>query len=149
MEPTGKKRILSREVLTYAVFGLLTTVVNYIVFGLMLKVLGEGSALIANAIAFAAAVLFAFLTNKPFVFKSKCWKIRVVCREFVVFVSSRLATFGVEELGLYFCQDHFNMDKWTFLGIDGLIYAKLGLSLLTVILNYIFGKFLVFRKPRP
>jgi putative flippase GtrA len=63
------KKILNRETILYIVFGVATTVVNYIVFHLLYNVLWQQrSSLIANAAAFAAAVIFAFVVNKTFVF---------------------------------------------------------------------------------
>lgn len=140
------KKVLSREFLVYLTFGLLTTAVNYVVFTVMLEALGGGLALVANAIAFVAAVLVAFLTNKPFVFKSKSWHWKVVAKEFLTFLGSRLATFCIEEAGLFICQNALDMDRWKLLGLSGLVYAKLGLSVIVVLLNYVISKWLVFRK---
>ncbi len=140
------KRLLSGQFLIYLVFGLLTTAVNYVVFTVMLELMGGDLALVANAIAFVAAVLVAFLTNKPFVFKSRCWHWKVVSQELVTFVGSRLITFGIEEAGLLLCQRVLRMDQWRLLGFSGLVYAKLVLSSIIVLLNYIISKWLVFRK---
>jgi len=102
--------------------------------------------LIVNAIAFVAAVSVAFLTNKPFVFQSHDWHWKVVSRELFTFVGSRILTFALEEVGLFFCQRVFRMDTWELLDLNGLVYAKLALSLLIVLLNYAISKWLVFRK---
>lgn len=146
MESKLLKKILSRDFLIYLVFGVLTTAVNYLVFTAMLSVLGQSMALVVNAIAFIAAVLVAFLTNKPFVFHSNNWHWKVVIREFSTFVGSRLVTFGIEEVGLWIYQMLPGMDQWSFLGLSGLLYAKLVLSVIVVLLNYIISKWLVFRK---
>ena len=140
------RKVLTREFLVYLIFGILTTAVNYVVFTIMLETLGGDLALVANAIAFVAAVLVAFLTNKPFVFKSRCWHWKVVTQELLSFVGSRLATFSIEEAGLFLCQNVLDMDRWRLLGLSGLVYAKLGLSVIVVLLNYIISKWLVFRK---
>ena len=140
------KRLLTHEFLVYLFFGVLTTVVNYVVYIGMLYILGDGSALIANAIAFVAAVVFAYVTNKPFVFASKSWKWDVVARELVTFFGSRLATFAMEELGLFICQDVAHMGDMTVLGLNGMIAAKVVLSIVVALLNYVLSKFLVFKK---
>ena len=140
------QKLKNREVLFYIIFGLLTTVVNYAVFTWMYTWMGDGSAPAANAVAFGASVLFSFFTNKPFVFKSHNWAPGVVLRELMAFIGSRLFSFGIEELGIFICQDLLHMGTTSLWGIDGLIYVKVGLSLFTVVLNYISSKLLVFRK---
>ena len=66
-------RMFTREVLTYLLFGVLTTVVNYVVFWLTLRLGGEELVLVANALAFVASVIFAYVTNKIFFFFCKSW----------------------------------------------------------------------------
>ena len=85
----GLKKFLNRETVLYLVFGAATTVVNYAVFWLVYRLLwgGEGS-LYANAAAFAAAVVFAFVVNKCFVFESKSWALSVLVREIPAFVAA-------------------------------------------------------------
>ncbi len=139
------KKCTSPEFLIYLLFGVLTTAVNYVVFGIFLHILGDGSALLANAIAFVAAVTFAFLTNKPFVFKSKSWAWQVVSKELATFLGARITTFLLEEAGLFLCQDILHMDKIAVLGINGLLIAKLMLAVVVVLVNYILSKFIVFR----
>ena len=68
------------EVLIYLVFGVLTTVVNYVIYLPVYNILGLSAAL-SNAIAWVGAVAFAYLTNKPFVFKSHDWSMKTVVPE--------------------------------------------------------------------
>ena len=146
MKEQRLKKVVSREFLVYMVFGILTTVVNWGVYHVMLELMGGSMVLIVNAIAFVAAVSVAFLTNKPFVFQSHDWHWKVVSRELFTFVGSRILTFALEEVGLFLCQRVFRMDTWELLDLNGLVYAKLALSLLIVLLNYAISKWLVFRK---
>ena len=124
------------DILAYLVFGVLTTVVNYLVYLPCYNLL-EMSAAVSNVIAWAVAVAFAYLTNKPFVFRSHDWSARTVVPELTKFVGSRIAS-GALETGIIF----LTVD---LLGWNGNI-MKLVTSVLVVILNYIGSKLLVFRK---
>ena len=124
------------NVVAYLVFGVLTTAVNYLVYLPCYNVLGL-SAAVSNAIAWVAAVAFAYLTNKPLVFKSHDWSAKTVLPELAKFVVCRIGS-GVLETGLLLvCVD--------WLGWDGNV-MKLASSVLVVILNYIGSKLVVFRQ---
>lgn len=125
-----------RSILIYIIFGVLTTAVNYLVYIPCLNLLGL-SASVSNIIAWCVAVLFAFLTNKPFVFESKDWSVKTVVPEFTKFVGTRVASGLVETLILLVTVD--------LLGWNGNIW-KLVTNVIVVILNYIGSKLLVFRK---
>ena len=124
------------EVLIYLVFGVLTTVVNYAIYLPVYNILGL-SAAFSNAIAWVGAVVFAYLTNKPFVFKSHDWSMKTVVPELTKFVGCRVASGAAETVVLLLTVDmlHWNGNLWKFLT-----------SVLVVILNYIASKLLVFRK---
>lgn len=124
------------EVLIYLVFGVLTTVVNYAIYLPVYNILGLSAAL-SNAIAWVGAVVFAYLTNKPFVFKSHDWSMKTVVPELTKFVGCRVASGAAETVILLLTVDmlHWNGNLW-----------KLLTSVLVVILNYIASKLLVFRK---
>ena len=145
------KNFLNRETVSYLIFGVLTTVVNYVVFHLCYTAMGAKGSVVANAIAFVAAVIFAFVVNKLFVFESKSWAMEVLRREIPPFLASRIASFGIEELGLFLSEGvlHWNQVTVLTLGetvIDGVTVTKLVLSVIVVLLNYLFCKWLVFRK---
>ncbi len=124
------------DVFTYLVFGVLTTIVNYLVYIPVYNFLGF-SAAVSNVIAWFVAVAFAYVTNKPFVFKSHDWSAKVVVPELTKFVSCRIASGAAETLILLITVDilNWNGNLW-----------KLVTSVLVVILNYFASKFLVFRK---
>lgn len=146
------KKLLNRETVSYLIFGVLTTVVNYVVFHLVyVTVLGGQYSVVANAVAFVAAVIFAFVVNKLFVFESKSWALAVLKKEIPPFVASRVASFGIEELGLLISEGLLHWNEVTVLtlgatSIDGVTLAKLALSVIVVILNYVFCKWFVFQK---
>ncbi len=124
------------DILSYLFFGVLTTVVNYIVYLPLFNMLHWPAAL-CNVIAWVAAVAFAYLTNKPFVFKSHDWSREVVVPELTKFVSCRV-TSGIMETGIILV----TVDLF---GWNGNLW-KLVTSVLVVVLNYVFSKWIVFRK---
>ena len=124
-----------RDIAAYIAFGLLTTTVNYLVFFFSRETL-KMSATTSNIAAWIVAVLFAFLTNKPFVFKSKSWSRKVVIPEFVKFVTCRIGSGIMETVFLFVTVDCIN---W-----DGTI-LKLIASGFVMVLNYILGKCVAFK----
>ncbi len=146
------KKLLNRETILYLVFGVATTVVNYIVFWLVYDVaLGKQRSLAANTVAFIAAVVFAFVVNKMYVFESKSWGMEALKKEIPSFLASRIGSFLIEEAGLFLCEGVLNLNGvilFNVMGmeVDGITTAKLALSVVVVILNYVFCKFFVFKK---
>ena len=124
------------DMVSYLFFGVLTTAVNYLVY-LPLYNLAGISAAVSNIIAWVAAVVFAYVTNKPFVFKSHDWSMKTVLPELGKFVGCRAASGGLETVLILLTVD--------ILGWNGNIW-KLIISVLVVILNYVSSKLLVFRK---
>lgn len=135
----GKLRILIRkyyDILVYLFFGVLTTLVNYIVYLPCYNLL-HLSAAVSNAIAWVVAVAFAYLTNKPFVFRSYDWSAKTVVPELTKFVGSRVASGALETAIIFVTVD---LLQW-----NGNV-MKLITSVLVVILNYVASKLLVFKK---
>ena len=124
------------EIISYLIFGGLTTVVDTLV-GLPLHYWLHWSATASNAAAWVAAVAFAFLTNKPFVFKSHDWRAKTVFPELGKFVGSRIVSFLIAEAFMAITVDWL---KWDYL------LMKIIVSVVVVVLNYIGSKLLVFRK---
>ena len=124
------------DVLVYLVFGVLTTLVDWLVYLPCYNFLLLSSA-VSNVLAWAAAVAFAYVTNKPFVFHSHDWSARTVIPELTKFIGTRLGSGGLETLVLLVFVDLLqgNGNAW-----------KLLTSVLVVALNYIGSKLLVFRK---
>ena len=124
------------DVLSYLFFGVLTTVVNYLIYLPVYNFCGLSAAL-SNMIAWVGAVIFAFLTNKPFVFRSHDWSAKTVVPELTKFVSCRVASGVLETVILFLAVDCMN---W-----NGNIW-KLVTQVLVIIINYVGSKLLVFRK---
>ena len=131
-----------REVLLYLIFGGLTTLVNYAALWLFYDVLGirKGKALGANALAWVVAVLFAFVTNKLLVFASKSTDRATVTRETVSFFLARLFSLGLETAVLWLGDNQLGINTWI---------VKLAASVIVVAMNYIFSKWLIFKKAEP
>lgn len=136
-----------RELIVYVFFGVLTTVVNWVIYTLLTTVLGmtsypEGSAsyvLIgnaANAVAWIVSVLFAFFTNKRYVFKSEKTRENGAWKEFGLFVSARVLSYLLFDLGLYTLCLFFLPHQ-----VD-----KLLMNVLVVIFNYVASKLVIFKK---
>ena len=121
-----------REVLLYLFFGALTTAVSWGSFYLFHYPIGW-NAHIANLLSWVAAVLFAFLTNRTWVFSTK----GNVLREMLLFFAARLTTLGVEEV--------FLLVFTTLLEKEAMPVKIMG-NLLVLTLNYVFSKLIVFRK---
>ena len=124
------------DMVSYLFFGVLTTAVNYLVYLPLYNLLGI-SAAVSNIIAWVAAGAFAYVTNKPFVFKSHDWSMKTVLPELGKFIGCRAASGGLETVLILLTVD--------ILGWNGNIW-KLIISVLVVILNYVSSKLLVFRK---
>ncbi|WP_054721797.1 GtrA family protein [Lacticaseibacillus nasuensis] len=122
------------DVFTYVFFGGWTTVVNIVVFAIATK-LGL-SWIIANFLAWLLSVLFAFITNKLWVFHSHVPDFAALMAEIVLFFGARIVSLGID----YGCM---------FLFIDGLHLSNLVAKVLTqvviVVANYAFSKFIIFR----
>ena len=125
-----------RGLILYGVFGALTTAINIAAYALCYRVLGVPN-VPSNIVAWIVAVLFAFITNKLYVFESKSLERGTVLRELTTFVTARLAT-GLMDLAIM------------FVGVDVLhgpdLLIKVGSNVLVIILNYVLSKLVVFRK---
>ena len=124
-----------KEVISYLFFGVLTTVVNFVVYfactdGLHINYLA------ATAVSWVAAVLFAYVTNRKWVFESKVSGFMPILREMAVFVGCRVFS-GVMDMGIMF----ISVDM---IGFSDRI-AKFITQVAVVVLNYIFSKIIIFR----
>lgn len=125
-----------QSILSYLFFGALTTAVNFLVYFPMFNWL-RMSAFLSNIIAWAAAVCFAFFTNKPFVFSSHDWSAKTVMDEALKFVGCRLGSGLFETVTLWLLVD--------VLAWNGNL-MKVIVSIFVVVLNYIFSKWIVFKR---
>lgn len=129
-----------QEIIRYLIFGVGTTVVNWLVYTLCVTLLHLDITL-SNAIAWVVSVLFAFVTNKLWVFQSDS-KNKDLIKEIALFFSARMAT-GVLEIFLPSILVSIGLNQSLF-GIPGFA-AKMTVTVLVIILNYIFSKKVVFK----
>lgn len=129
-----------KEIILYVIFGGLTTVVNWVTYSLFVSFC---SITVSNVFAWIFAVVFAYITNKIFVFEQKSWKPSIAFFEFTKFVPSRVLTGVIEIVGVDILV-YLGLNQ-TVLGVRGMV-AKVTVSIVVVILNYVFSKLIVFNK---
>lgn len=139
------KKIFLSEIFLYLYMGVLTTVVNIISYEIIRKSLSSKiqdtnlAWKIAEVVAFVIAVVFAFITNKIFVFKSFSINPAKVFSELGMFFGARAITEGINFFIMWLMIDQNNMDEFL---------SKLLASAVVIILNYIFSKFIIFKKKK-
>ena len=120
----------------YLFFGGCTTLVNIAVYGICAHVADLSTAL-STAIAWVASVLFAYLTNRSWVFESRAHTASDLLREAWSFLLCRLATFGLDLAVMYLCVDRFGLPDMP---------VKVLSNVLVIILNYAASKLIIFSK---
>lgn len=129
-------KLCNRETITYLIFGVLTTAINYGIYHLMYK-FTELEPVVYNIVAWTVAVIFAFFTNKVVVFQSKEFKPSTLIKEFLPFIGARIFSFLVEEAFLALTVNLMGMHP---------LLSKVIICVVVVIMNYFFSKFLIFKK---
>ena len=129
------KKVVNRETITYGIFGILTTIVNFVSYEGLYR-LGMTN-LTANWMAWVIAVTFAYIVNKWSVFRSRSSTVRAELTKMGKFYGARLVSLGVEQLGMFIFVDKLGIYRWLVKG---------ALSVIVIILNYIFSKLYIFGK---
>ena len=141
-----------KELITYGFFGVLTTLVNLAVFRLCSIAVGDEYYLISNIIAWISAVIFAFITNKLWVFESKSLAPKIFFKELLSFFAARTLSFIIEEAGLFVFVDIFNFSEISLkilsLEVSGEMISKLILAVVVVVFNYFFSKMIIFKRKK-
>ena len=130
------KKVCTREVILYGIFGLLTTAVNIGTFSLLTYVLHINEN-ISNAIAIILAVIFAYFTNKDLVFHSGAKNFKEKFIEFCKFILGRAFTMVIEYFG---CLLLFAVSPIPQ------IVSKCIITIVVIILNFFISKFFAFKK---
>ncbi|MDR2888778.1 MAG: GtrA family protein [Lachnospiraceae bacterium] len=131
-----------REAINYLIFGFLTFVVNTVIYRLTASAIGARNdrpdlTLIANLIAWIIAVLFAYWTNRTFVFQSKVTGKKGRIKEFLGFLGARVATGVLDQVMMIVMTYYLNIDD---------LIAKIVCNIFVIVANYFFSKFIIFRK---
>ncbi len=131
------EKVLTKEVILYIVFGLLTTVINLGSF-FVFHALWQWNENLSNLIAIILAVLVAYITNKDLVFHSEAKTGKEKLQEFLKFIVGRAFTMIVEFLGGFLL----------FQTLIPEMISKAFITVLVIILNFFISKFFAFNKKR-
>ena len=123
---------LDRELILYVVFGAFTFFVNLISYFFFANLLGINY-LVSNAIAWFLSVLFAYVTNRTWVFESKSPNI---LKEMSLFFGGRIFSGVVDMFLMYAFIDLIAFDS---------SISKIVVQIIVIVLNYIFSKLIVFK----
>ena len=129
-----------KEIINYLIIGGLTTVVSLISFYLVrILIFTKDTQLdiqISNIISWIFAVLFAFITNKKYVFESKTTGTKKI-KEMIKFYLSRLTTLIIDMVTMWILTAPLNINDKV---------SKIIVQFIIVVLNYVFSKLFVFKK---
>jgi len=125
------------EVILYLICGVATTVVNYVVYFIIPLGSDGTSVVIKTIISWIAAVLFAFVVNKIFVFDSPSWNTQTIYKEFIPFIIARLLSLGFDALFMYVTVGLLSFNEPLF---------KILSNVFVMIANYFASKFIIFKK---
>ncbi|MBE6679558.1 MAG: GtrA family protein [Ruminococcaceae bacterium] len=135
MEKLGELFKKYRELIVYVFVGGLTTIINWVTYALLTQCFGALNLSIANTIAWAVSVIFAFFANKFWVFEHKSDE--HILREFMTFLGARVLSGLIEIGGFALLVDVLLFNDWI---------VKIGIAVFVVIANYVLSKFLIFKK---
>ena len=125
-----------KELILYVFFGGCTTLINIISY-FACRELMYLPVVPADVLAWLVSVIFAYVTNKLFVFESKSWRLMLVLKEGAAFLAARVFSLGVDVAILYVTV--------TVLGWWELPMKVLA-NVVVIVINYIFSKWIIFRK---
>ena len=127
------------EGINYLIFGFLAFVLNYILYFLFADAM-QMHYMAATVLSWVLTVVFAYWTNRTFVFKSQNKDTGSVVKEFVSFIGARIATEVLELVLMYVMVD--------LLSINDKI-SKLVCQVLVILANYVLSKIWIFKKSSP
>lgn len=129
------KKVLTKEVILYIIFGIFTTIVNFASFYIMFEICGWEKNL-SNFISILLSVIFAYIMNKDLVFHSKAEGLKEKLKEFLKFIAGRAFTMIIELVGGFIL----------FQTIIPEMISKIIITVVIVILNFFISKFFAFKK---
>ncbi len=123
------------EGINYLIFGFLAFVLNYILYFFFESLL-HMNYMLATAFSWVLTVIFAYWTNRTFVFKSKSSGGADLLKEFSSFISARIATELLELLLMYLMVDVADINSYI---------AKLAGQTIVIVTNYFLSKLWIFK----
>ena len=139
------KKICSKEVISYIIFGVLTTLVN-IIISYLLKVLCHMEGNIASTIGIICSILFAYFTNRKWVFHSDAHTSKEKWIEFGKFILGRAFTMVVEIVGVFLLNDALHSFYGMFSDNIAFLTNKVIITYIVIVLNFFISKFFAFTK---
>ena len=137
MEKIKEQYFKYKEIINYLVFGGLATVVNFVTYFIVARLIGIDEVL-SSGISWFFSVLFAYITNKLFVFESKTDGIKAILIEMGSFFLARIVSGILCDVGTFALMVKvFNIND---------LFAKVVTQVMVVIVNYVFSKLIIFRK---
>ncbi len=130
------KKFFTKEIILYAIFGVLTTLVNIVCFYILTKFINLEENF-SNVISIIAAILFAYFTNRKFVFNSTATTAKEKLTEFGKFILGRAFSMIVELVGFFLMFNIASIDEFI---------SKILISIIVIILNFFISKFFAFKK---
>lgn len=127
-----------KEILMYLIFGVLTTVVNIVSYFLLARILHIDT-VVSTVIALILSILFAYITNKIFVFESKTNTAKELLKEIISFFGCRAFTGVLDVAFMYITVDVFNLND---------MIMKIISNIVVIIVNYVFSKLIIFKKDK-
>lgn len=124
------------DVIPYLFFGVCTTVVNVVTYWICAHLLSLKT-MVSTIIAWILAVLFAYVTNRKWVFCSETHEVWDICKEMASFFGCRLATGIVDWLSMYVFVELLSAND---------VFIKIAANLLVIVLNYVASKLIIFKK---
>ena len=127
-----------REGMRYLVFGLLTTLLNLLIFTICVRII-KIPVLISTIISWIIAVLFAYVTNKLYVFDSKVIQKKELAREIISFFNARIVTLVIETVFLWATVIKLGLNE---------IIMKIIVNIIVIVLNFVFSKIFIFKEEK-
>ncbi len=131
-------KFVNRETITYIFAGIMTTMVNFITYYVLCNILGIEN-LIANTIAWVAAVSFAYIVNDLWVFQSERESFFKECVKVFKFFGARILSFIIEQIGMFLFVNLLKCNN---------LIVKAFLAVIVIILNYLFSKVYIFKNQK-
>lgn len=125
-----------KEIIPYAVFGVLTTLVNVVVYWICAYVF-ELSVMTSTIVAWVIAVMFAYITNRKWVFHSEADTTENIIKELFIFIACRLSTGVVDWLCMFIFVDKMCLND---------VLIKNLANIFVIVLNYVASKFVIFKR---
>ena len=129
---------IGKEMIMYLFFGVVTTIINLIVYYIF-NILLDVNVGISTTIAFICSVIFAYITNKLYVFESKTKTVKEVVNEIIKFFIARIFTYFVDLFLMILLVDKLNFNS---------LLCKILVNGLVIIINYLFSKLIIFKKDK-